>query len=223
MSSRLAILSAIRRSLGVTGRERPRRMAVEERLDRAPKGVVPAQGQGSPPERLATFKAMAERAAASIVEVENAAAVPRTVATFLRDLNLPPAIRHGDDPRLADLPWGDTTLKVETGPSAGADVSAVSHALGGVAETGTLVLVSGEANPSTLNFLPDNHIVVLDARDILADYESLWGKVRGAFGKGEMPRTVNWITGPSRSADIEQTLLHGAHGPRRLHIVIVNE
>jgi L-lactate dehydrogenase complex protein LldG len=38
-----------------------------------------------------------------------------------------------------------------------------------------------------------------------------------------MPRNVNWITGPSRTADIEQTLLLGAHGPQRLHIVIVDE
>ena len=41
------------------------------------------------------------------------------------------------------------------------------------------------------------------------------------YGKGQMPRTVNWITGPSRSADIEQTLLLGAHGPQRLHVIVV--
>jgi len=81
--------------------------------------------------------------------------------------------------------------------------------------------VSGPENPSTLNFLPDNHIVVVNARDLQGDYESAWAKVRMAFGKGEMPRTVNFITGPSRSGDIEQTLLLGAHGPRRLHVVLV--
>ncbi|MEI9915983.1 MAG: LUD domain-containing protein [Methylovirgula sp.] len=41
------------------------------------------------------------------------------------------------------------------------------------------------------------------------------------MARGAMPRTVNFITGPSRSADIEQTLLLGAHGPRALHIIIV--
>jgi L-lactate dehydrogenase complex protein LldG len=49
----------------------------------------------------------------------------------------------------------------------------------------------------------------------------VFAKLRGIYGKGGAPRTLNFITGPSRSADIEQTLLLGAHGPRRLHIVVV--
>jgi L-lactate dehydrogenase complex protein LldG len=99
----------------------------------------------------------------------------------------------------------------------------VSHAFGGVAETGTIVMVSGPENPSTLNFLPDNHIVVVSEKAITGDYETMWSKIRLSYGKGTMPRTVNWITGPSRSADIEQTILLGAHGPRRLHIVVVQD
>ena len=99
------------------------------------------------------------------------------------------------------------------------DVNAVSAAFAGIAETGTLALVSGPDNPTTLNFLPDNHIVVLPREAIEADYESVFAKLRGVYGKGGAPRTLNFITGPSRSADIEQTLLLGAHGPRRLHIV----
>ena len=97
----------------------------------------------------------------------------------------------------------------------------VSPAFAGVAETGTLVMASGPENPTTLNFLPDNHIVVLQAQDIAGDFESVWARLREARGKGAMPRTLNMITGPSRSADIEQTLLLGAHGPRNLHIVLV--
>jgi L-lactate dehydrogenase complex protein LldG len=91
------------------------------------------------------------------------------------------------------------------------------------AETGTIAMVSGPQNPSTLNFLPDNHIVVVSAKDIQGDYEALFARVRFAYGKGTMPRTVNFITGPSRSGDIEQTLLLGAHGPRRLHVIVVHE
>ncbi len=107
------------------------------------------------------------------------------------------------------------------GPSDGHDLNAVSAAFAGIAETGTLALVSGPDNPTTLNFLPDNHIVVLPREAIEADYESVFAKLRNVYGKGEAPRTLNFITGPSRSADIEQTLLLGAHGPRRLHIVVV--
>jgi L-lactate dehydrogenase complex protein LldG len=84
-------------------------------------------------------------------------------------------------------------------------------------------MVSGHENPSTLNFLPDNHIIVVSAKDIASDYEAVWNRIRFAYGKGTMPRTVNWITGPSRSGDIEQTLLLGAHGPRRLHVVVVGD
>jgi L-lactate dehydrogenase complex protein LldG len=90
-----------------------------------------------------------------------------------------------------------------------------------VAETGTLVLTSGRDNPTTLNFLPDVHIVVVDAADVAADFETVLARLRERFGTGIMPRTVNMITGPSRSADIEQTLLLGAHGPRKLHVVVV--
>ena len=76
-------------------------------------------------------------------------------------------------------------------------------------------------NPTTLNFLPDYALVVLHEKDIAGDYESMWAQLRQTYGKGTMPRVVNWITGPSRSGDIEQKMLLGAHGPRRLHIIVV--
>ena len=211
----------MRNALGVTGNEEPRRMAVSERIDHAPRGIVPARGQGDRDHRLETFKAMAAQAQATLVQVDSADDVPQAVATFLRDRNLPPSIRRGADERLAAMPWRRTTLKIAEGRSDGTDLSAISHALAGVAETGTLVLASGPANPSSLNFLPDNHIVVVSASDVSPDYETAWTKIRMAYGKGDMPRTVNWITGPSRSADIEQTILLGAHGPRCLHIILV--
>jgi L-lactate dehydrogenase complex protein LldG len=221
LSAREAILANIRRSLKVTGGEAPRRMAVADRLAAAPAGVVPQRGQGDAAKRAATFKEEAERAAASVAEVESAADVPAEIARFLRDNNLPALLRLGDDPLLAAMPWSATALEVLHGASDGHDLNAVSVALAAVAESGTLALASGADNPTTLNFLPDNHLVVAPASAIVADYESVWGKLRECYGKGEMPRTLNLITGPSRSADIEQTLLLGAHGPRRLHIVIV--
>jgi L-lactate dehydrogenase complex protein LldG len=85
------------------------------------------------------------------------------------------------------------------------------------------VLTSGGDNPTTINFLPEHHIVVVDAKDVAGDMETVLSRVRRKFGKGEMPRTLNFITGPSRSGDIEQKLLLGAHGPRALHIIMVGE
>jgi L-lactate dehydrogenase complex protein LldG len=215
------VFATIRRSLGVTGSEPTRRDIVSERLRRAPSGVIPERGQRASPERLAVFRIQAEVALATVTEVDAPMDAPGAVADYLRNHNLPAEVRLGGDLRLKAMPWADTTIEVSEGRSDGGDPTAVSHAFGGVAETGTLVMVSGPENPSTLNFLPDNHIVIVSAKDVTGDYEEMWGRLRSAYGKGQMPRTVNMITGPSRSADIEQTLILGAHGPRRLHIVLV--
>jgi L-lactate dehydrogenase complex protein LldG len=222
-SAREDILANIRRSLGVTGSEAPRRANVATRLQSAPAGIIPARGQLDAAGRVAMFRHQAERAQASVTEVARPEDVPGEVARFLRDRNLPATLRMGADSRLAAMPWGQTALEVATGRSEGQDPNAVSHAFGGVAESGTLAMISGPDNPTTLNFLPDNHIVVVSAADVVGDYEAIWLRLREQVGKGSMPRTVNLITGPSRSADIEQTLLLGAHGPRTLHIIVVGE
>lgn len=222
MSSRAAVLASIRRSLGVAGDEATRQFEVETRLKQAPPGIVPKRGQGDLSARLATFKDEAERAQASVAEIEGWEEAPAEIARFLRENNCPATLRMGDDPRLAAAPWSETSLEILHGASDGGDVNAVSAAFAGVAETGTLALVSGADNPTTLNFLAENHIVILPREAIEADYESVFAKLRGIYGEGGAPRTLNFITGPSRSADIEQTLLLGAHGPRRLHIVVVD-
>lgn len=221
MSARDTVLAKIRRSLHVDGSDVGRRAIVIARLDGAPRSVIPARGQLPPEERIALFTKMAEKVSATVARVGSADDVPQVVAEYLRGQNLPAAVRMGDDPLLAGLPWERTQVSVERGPSDGNDAVGLSHALAGVAESGTLVLTSGADNPTTLNFLPETHIVAVRAEDIAGDYETVWDAIRARYGKGIMPRTVNMITGPSRSADIEQTLLLGAHGPRRLHIVVV--
>jgi L-lactate dehydrogenase complex protein LldG len=221
MSAREDVFAAIRRSLHVTGEEAPRKAAVASRLAETPAGVIPGRGQGTPQQRAATFLAEAIRAKATVAEVAKAEHIPAEIARFLRENNLPATLRMGEDVRLTVLPWDATTFGVSHGPSDGHDLNAVSAAFAAIAETGTLALVSGRDNPTTLNFLPDNHVAVVFAEDLVGDMESVFNKLRSAYGAGEAPRTLNFITGPSRSADIEQTLLLGAHGPRRLHIVLV--
>ncbi|MBV9976810.1 MAG: lactate utilization protein [Hyphomicrobiales bacterium] len=215
------ILATLRRSLGVNGVEAPRRAAVEDRLARSPSGVIPKRSQVTGAERLALFKRQAEEGLATVVLVPDAASVPAEAARYLRDSNLPATLRIGDDPRLAAMPWETTALDVSKGPSGGGDLNALSHAFGAIAETGTLAMVSGAENPTTLNFLPDNHLVVVAAGEITGSSEELLGTLRARYGKEKMPRTLNLITGPSRSADIEQTLILGAHGPRKLHVIVV--
>lgn len=223
MSARDLLLASIRRSLGVTGREAPRRTAVMDRIVAHPAGVIPERGQLPPRERLDLFATMAERAAATVVRVADSADVPAEIAAFLRRHNLPMRVQRGADAYLAALPWQrEGALAVVEGAPDPASLAAVAHAFAGVAESGTLALVSGPDNPTSLNFLPDNHIVVVEAKDVVGDYETVWRRLRETFGAA-LPRTVNLITGPSRTADIEQTLVLGAHGPRRLHVIVVGE
>lgn len=224
MNARDMILGSIRRSLGVNGREAPRRTTVADRLATHPRGVIPARGRLSPREQVDLFCTMVEASAGTVERLPDAGHVPTAICALLRGLNLPMRIRRGDDPRLAALPWDrERGLEVSTGPSDGQHLAAVSAAFGAVAESGTLVLISGPDNPTTLNFLPDTHVVLVEAKDVAGDYETVWDRLRAACGTGLLPRTVNMITGPSRSADIEHKLILGAHGPRRLHVIVTGD
>ena len=223
MSARDIVFASIRASLGVNGQEAPRKKIVADRLAGHPVGVVPERGHLPPKEQVALFAKLLIAAAGTCDLVASRDDVPGAIGNYLRQNNLPLAIRRGDDARLAELPWSrEPMIDMSTGASDGQQLVSVSHAMAGVAETGTLVLVSGMDNPTTLNFLPDNHIVVLDAADLAGDLETVFVRLREKFGEGVLPRVVNMITGPSRSADIEQTLILGAHGPRRLHVIVVD-
>jgi len=222
MKGREAIFASIKKSLHVSGEDRLRSETVAARIEKHPRGIIPARGQKPDRERLELFKQMVEAAKASIAVLDRKDDVPAAVAAYLRSKNLPQSIRHGDDERLSHIPWAnERTLEVTKGASDGAQLASVSYSFGAVAESGTLVMVSGADNPTTLNFLPDHHLVVVDEKDVAGDYESVWDRIRERFGANEMPRVVNWITGPSRSGDIEQTHLLGAHGPRSLHVLVV--
>ncbi len=222
MDARNAILGKIRGALNVTPHDGDRQAAVAARLrDHAP-GIIPARGQLPAEQRIALFIAMAEKYSATCVRIPEAGDVPGEVSHYLRSRNLPSDIRMGADPLLATLPWSnEPTLTVKPGASDGLDLAGVSRAFGAIAETGTLALTSGADNPTTINFLPEHHIVVVDAKDVLGDMEAVLARLRRTYGPGEMPRALNFVTGPSRSADIEQTLLLGAHGPKALHIIVL--
>ncbi|MCQ8780797.1 LutC/YkgG family protein [Mangrovibrevibacter kandeliae] len=222
-SSRDAILSRVRHAIGGRVHDEARREVVAMRLAEAPAGVIPARGQRPRAELLELFCTMAGRASASVTRIAGYDGVPEAVAEWLRAANLPATLRLGADPRLAALDFSATALQLSHGASSGDDLNGLSHADGGIAETGTLMLLSGADNPTSLNFLPENHIVLVHADDVVGDMEALWPRLRARFGKGLMPRSVNFVTGPSRSADIEQTLLLGAHGPRALHVILIGD
>jgi L-lactate dehydrogenase complex protein LldG len=222
MSKRDVVLGKVRRALGASGDDAERRRAVAERLEYPHANLIPARGQLDREGRIALFSQMAEAVSATVERIATPDDVPAAVAQHLRKHNLPAEFRAGADPAIEALPWErEPHLTRLSGASDGRDVVAFSHAFGGVAESGSLVMLSGPDNPTTLNFLPETQIVMLKADDVAGDYETVWRRIREAYGPGKLPRTVNLVTGPSRSADIEQTLILGAHGPRALHILVV--
>ncbi len=204
---------------------------VRLRLDDHKANLIPARGRLGVKARVDLFIREAERIDATVARVSSLSGLPREVARYLAKNNLPMVLKIAADVSGPGIRWTDQTLlSVEEGRADGSEEASVSRAFAGVAETGTLVLLSGPGNPTTLSFLPPTHVAVVSASDIVGDYEQVWDRLRekGAEEAPEndgrfMPRTVNWITGPSRTADIEQTLLLGAHGPQRLHIVIIDD
>ena len=146
--------------------------------------------------------------------------VAEVVAQHLQSYDLGSNLVVAPDPALEAIPWSNR-LSVERRAATGADRLSVTGAYAAVAETGSLVLLSSPESPTTLNFLPDDHVIVLRESQILPHIEDVWARMRS--DKRAMPRTVNFITGPSKTGDIEQTIQEGAHGPRRLHVILIAE
>jgi L-lactate dehydrogenase complex protein LldG len=223
MNARANILAKVKKSLGAPADDATRAATVSERIKDAPTGILPARAQLPDEERIAVFVKYAEKYNATVARIGSITDLPKEVSTYLKSRNLPASVRMGADPLLTGAGFdSERTLEVKSGPSDGSDLAGVSHARAGIAETGTLVLASGPDNPVTITFLPEHHIVAVKASDIGATMEEAFEGIRQTYGKGTMPRTINMVTGPSRSGDIEQTILLGAHGPRALHIVIVD-
>jgi L-lactate dehydrogenase complex protein LldG len=223
MSSRDAILAKIRASLGAKGSGAARYAAIEKRIAEKARHLIPERVKGKAPEQLLKLlRGFLEAQTASVIEIASRSDLPAALAGYLRNNNLPFRIRAGGDSYLTQAPWGqEPQLEVMLGRAQAHDEVGLSHALAAVAETGTLLLASGPENPVTLNFLPDTHVIVIEEKDIVGPYEDAWDRVRARFGDRLMPRTVNMISGPSRTADIGGKVVLGAHGPRRMCVIIV--
>lgn len=221
-AAREAILNNVRRALHATDANEERARTVSGRLERPVANTVPLRALESRVELMARFRASLEGQSADIFEVSDVGEIPSIIMGYLKQNQLPLGIRMGNDPYLGEIPWqSETELTLSHGPTDGQDMVTLSKAFASAAETGTLFLCSGPNNPTTLNFLADTHIVVVDERNIYGSYEEVWGSIRADYGAGTMPRVVNLIGGPSRTADIEQTIVKGAHGPRRFAVIIV--
>jgi L-lactate dehydrogenase complex protein LldG len=221
-SARDDILAGIRRGLGRGPVPAETAAELAERVAAHRRNLVPARA-ASPDHagRVDLFVAMAEEVQTTVARVASLADVAGEVARYLAAENLPAELVMAPDPSLEAIPWDQRPLlQIRHGRAEPGDAVSLTPCLAAVAETGTLLLVSGPDSPTTLNFLPDTHIVVVHAGQVVASYEDGWDLVRR---QNAWPRTVNLITGPSRTGDIEQRIQLGAHGPRRLHVVLVED
>ena len=218
------ILASLRRSLRRAEPSAETRAELERRLAAPQAHLIPQRAQLPHAEQLDLMEAMLQELKATVVRLPDEGEVPQAIADYLKNENLPPKLRLAPRDDLRRLPWDRAPLlEVEEGIAEADDATSLTGCFAGIAETGTLMMASGPEAPITLNFLPENHIVVLRASQVTGSYEDAWQRLRAALGNGTMPRAVNMITGPSRTGDIEQTILLGAHGPRRLHVLLVDD
>ena len=221
MSGRDQVLGAIRRAL----KRGPAldRAAQEGLLRLHPADIVPQRTSGSPEDRVRLFEHWATFNHATVARVA-AGDVPAAVSAYLASNNLPMQAVMASDAALDRYDWKSRPmLELRRGLPVDADRVAVTGAVAGIAETGTLVFASGPEHPTSLNLLPETHVVILRQADVVGPLEQVFTELRARYGEGTMPRTLMTVTGPSRTGDIEQQLELGAHGPRRLHILLVRD
>ncbi|MBV8665547.1 MAG: lactate utilization protein C [Burkholderiaceae bacterium] len=214
-AAKRAIYARIRKAQGrsdqVTDDEK---RAVQEYLRRHPQGPRPQVG----PDLKMHFRQQAERMADTVDEVPGMENVPVAVTGYLDSIGV--ARRAIAWNTLRELPWPAAGMGVEFRPPVDADRVGITGCFCALAETGTLMLLSGPDTFPSASLLPETHIAIVPASRIVAGMEDAFALAREE--RGELTRATNFISGPSRTADIEQTIVLGAHGPYRVHVIIVN-
>ena len=168
---------------------------------------------------LTRFMQKVEQAAASYEQVKTDQEIVRAVAAYLASQSPGETLVRAGTSLLNRLEWPEDMV-TETRGATIQDKVVLVEAFAGIAETGSIVMCSGKETPVSLNFLPDYFICVVHASSIVNSMEDVWDKIRNQGGA--MPRAINVITGPSRTADVEQVIQMGAHGPRQVHLLLLN-
>lgn len=208
MSARENILARIGKARGPSAA-----VDVDSEIRRHQRGPIPPQES----DLVKRFREQATRLASDVAQARTIAEVPGLIAHYLSERHLP--MKGVCWPALASYNWHAAGIELQARAARGDDLIGITGAFVGIAETGTLMLLSGPQTPATVSLLPETHVVVLEAGRIVATMEQAWDRLR--VERGTPPRAVNFISGPSRTADIEQTVTLGAHGPYRVSVIIV--
>ena len=220
-ASREAMLGRVRRALGKTGPDDAARAGAQAYLAAHAHGPRPAM----PDDLVQRFLARASDMASTVERIASPTEIPLAVARYLDALTLPASLamqrsRSGVCwPEFGALDWQAHGLDIQARPTLGDDRIGITGTFCAIAETGTLVLITGEPWPVASALLPDTHVAVVRADRIVSGMEEAFALVRAE--RAATPRAINLISGPSRTGDIEQTIVLGAHGPYRVHILVV--
>lgn len=214
MTARDNILGKIRTALGRSrSLSETEAAAVRVALGENRRGPAPKMDW----EPVSRFRERCVSLSSTVDDVVDLQQVPAAVKRYLMSNKLPQACVCW--PQFAGLDWSGAGLPAEVRLATGDDPVGVTGAYCGIAETGTLMLLSAASSPMKTSLLPETHIAVVAASRILRCIEDGWDLLRKEHGT--LPRQVAFVSGPSRTADIEMTLVIGIHGPYRVHVIIV--
>lgn len=213
-TARQAILSRIRKARNAPPQPTQAELdAVSDYLRSGSQGPRPYLGD----DMRQRFIEQAVRMSDTIAEAASLDEVPAAVASYLDSMGV--AKNAIAWKTLTDLRWADAGLSVEFRPPRNEDLVGITGSFCAVAETGTLMLLSGPDTYASASLLPETHIAIVLESRIVPAMEDAFALARTE--RGELPRATNFISGPSRTGDIEQTIVLGAHGPYRVHVIIV--
>jgi L-lactate dehydrogenase complex protein LldG len=163
------------------------------------------------------FRQQAERTSQTVDEVQRLADVPAAAARYLDSIGVARSTIAWQT--LSGLDWQQAGVSVEFRAPVNEDLVGITGCFCAVAETGTLMLLSGADTYASAALLPETHIAVVPVDRIVRSIED--GFALAKQERGELSRATNFISGPSRTGDIEQTIVLGAHGPYRVHVILV--
>lgn len=187
---------------------------LEQRVLEPARGPQPAWQE----KLIERFTKKVQESVASLEPVKTVQAIAEATSTYVSANGLDNKLLCGSNELIKSLEWPDT-ISVEYRSATIEDKVVLVEAFAGIAETGSIVMCSGASTPVSLNFLPDHFLCVISAERIVKNIEDLWQKIRDE--QIIMPRAINIITGPSRTADVEQIIQLGAHGPRKVHLLLL--
>ncbi|MFS8085606.1 MAG: LutC/YkgG family protein, partial [Acidobacteriota bacterium] len=215
-AARAGILARVRKAMGRAGPDEAKLAEANAYIAGHAHGPRPAM----PVDLVGRFAERALDMASTLERIADRGEIPGAVRRYVDAMRIDGRERDGVCwPELADLDWAGAGLAIQNRPTAGDDRLGITGVYCAIAETGTLVVLSGANAPTATTLLPDTHIAVVSAARIVGGMEEMFALVRAE--RTQLPRALNMISGPSRTGDIEQTIVLGAHGPFRVHILLL--